>query len=599
MFAAASFRAPIFYDSDNTGYYLDAAGTSVLGGIVVNGILDIRDNNAQFWRATNGGYQRVDSRVESSFARMHWYGVNSSGGTSNFRHAWYDGSAYFGIDADTGTIAFTRSGGAIITSDGSWRAPIFYDSNDTGYYADPASTSRFNQINYTAMYNAADGNYGIVGNNGFFDTLNSGVAGDQLELCYSRGTFTSTSGSMRAPIFYDRDDTSVRWDGGTLVLRNSSPTIYFRDTDESSAMIHVNSNLFYVLRGGVDTESWSTAANSAWPMYLELNTNNAYFGGLVQAISSHRAPIFYDSNNTGYYLDPAAATSLRTVGDWRSDSGDWTGEFNGKIQYHANNWYFQSANTWEFRRSDSANAFTVSQAGIAYARSDFRAPIFYDNDNTGYYMDPNSTSYLNVVGAGGRIYTGYDSGVTNSISCSEWFRSSGATGWFNASYGGGIWMNDSTYVRVYNSKAFLVDNEILATGNITAYYSDERLKTRIGNISGALDKVLRLDGFFYTENETARELGYDNDRQQVGVSAQKVQEVLPEAVHMAPVDVAVDEDGNKYSKTGENYLTVDYSRIVPLLIEAIKEQQLTISEQSAKINTLEHKLEQLIQKLEG
>jgi hypothetical protein len=40
---------------------------------------------------------------------------------------------------------------------------------------------------------------------------------------------------------------------------------------------------------------------------------------------------------------------------------------------------------------------------------------------------------------------------------------------------------------------------------------------------------------------------------------------------MAPVDIAVDEDGNKYSKTGEDYLTVDYSRLVPLLIEAIKE----------------------------
>lgn len=68
-----------------------------------------------------------------------------------------------------------------------------------------------------------------------------------------------------------------------------------------------------------------------------------------------------------------------------------------------------------------------------------------------------------VIGAGGRIYTGYDSGVANSVSCSGWFRSSGSTGWYNATYGGGVWMSDSTYVRVYGSKAFLVDNGAYAT----------------------------------------------------------------------------------------------------------------------------------------
>jgi hypothetical protein len=56
---------------------------------------------------------------------------------------------------------------------------------------------------------------------------------------------------------------------------------------------------------------------------------------------------------------------------------------------------------------------------------------------------------------------------------------------------------------------------------------------------------------------------------------------------MAPVDIAVDEIGNKYSKTGENYLTVDYSRLVPLLIEAIKEQQEQINRLEVKINSLQ------------
>ena len=160
-----------------------------------------------------------------------------------------------------------------------------------------------------------------------------------------------------------------------------------------------------------------------------------------------------------------------------------------------------------------------------------------------------------------------------------WFRSSGATGWFNATYSGGMYMLDTTWVRVYNGKRLYVPNQIAATGNITAYYSDERLKTKTGGIENALEKVQSLSGFTYVENDLARELGYANEKQQVGVSAQQVQAVIPEAVSLAPVDFETDEhSGEITSKSGENYLTVDYSRIVPLLIEAIKELKAEIEE---------------------
>jgi hypothetical protein len=56
-----------------------------------------------------------------------------------------------------------------------------------------------------------------------------------------------------------------------------------------------------------------------------------------------------------------------------------------------------------------------------------------------------------VIGAGGRIYTGYDSGVANSISCSGWFRSNGNSGWYNASYGGGWYQTDTTYIRTHGT----------------------------------------------------------------------------------------------------------------------------------------------------
>jgi hypothetical protein len=115
--------------------------------------------------------------------------------------------------------------------------------------------------------------------------------------------------------------------------------------------------------------------------------------------------------------------------------------------------------------------------------------------------------------------------------------------------------------------------EIRATNNVTAFYSDARLKDFKGTIPNALNKVLALNGYYFTENETAKKLGYDNDGLQVGVSAQEVEAVLPEVVTDAPINANFE---------GADYKTVYYDKLVPLLIEAIKEL-------SDKVKTLEAK----------
>ena len=106
--------------------------------------------------------------------------------------------------------------------------------------------------------------------------------------------------------------------------------------------------------------------------------------------------------------------------------------------------------------------------------------------------------------------------------------------------------------------------EIRATNNITAYYSDERLKDFEGTIPNALDKVSQIGGYYFRENEKAKELGYDNDELQVGVNAQEIQKVMPEVVKEAPIS--------------SEYLTVQYEKLVPLLIESIKELKQEIEE---------------------
>jgi len=111
--------------------------------------------------------------------------------------------------------------------------------------------------------------------------------------------------------------------------------------------------------------------------------------------------------------------------------------------------------------------------------------------------------------------------------------------------------------------------EIRATNNITAYYSDDNLKTRLGKIENALQKVRELEGFYYEANELAQSLGY-TVKKEVGLSAQTMQKVMPEIVTTAPID--------------EKYLTIWYERTAPLLVEAIKELAEEIDEIKKKLN---------------
>lgn len=115
------------------------------------------------------------------------------------------------------------------------------------------------------------------------------------------------------------------------------------------------------------------------------------------------------------------------------------------------------------------------------------------------------------------------------------------------------------------------NGEIRATSNITAYYSDKRLKYNIHIIDNALNKVNQISGVTFQSNEEAAKYGYTDTKTQVGVIAQEIEAVLPEAVVPAPFDIGKNEDGTEYSKSGQNYMTVRYEKIVPLLIEAIKE----------------------------
>jgi hypothetical protein len=175
---------------------------------------------------------------------------------------------------------------------------------------------------------------------------------------------------------------------------------------------------------------------------------------------------------------------------------------------------------------------------------------------------------ISVSGATGAV-TITNSGVTSAVAGTG-VSVSGSTGAVTFSIGQAVGTSSSVQFGSFGvgTAASGTTGEIRATNNVTAFYSDERLKTKTGDIENALDKVCQIETMLYHANEIAVSLGYDASIQEVGLTAQSVQKVQPEVVVPAPVDA--------------NYLTVRYEKLVPLLIEAIKELKSEIDDLKGK-----------------
>ena len=169
------------------------------------------------------------------------------------------------------------------------------------------------------------------------------------------------------------------------------------------------------------------------------------------------------------------------------------------------------------------------------------------------------TGTLSATTLSGAI-SGNISQLTNNSGYITQVTSGGAT---TVSAGNGIGLNTGNGT-ITMSGSF--SGSFSATSNITAYSSDERSKDFKGKIDNALDKVDQLNGYYFEWNDVAKNLDGGKSFKEgveVGVSAQEIEKVLPEVVTEAPIV--------KIENLDVDYKTVYYDKIVPLLIEAIKE----------------------------
>ena len=259
------------------------------------------------------------------------------------------------------------------------------------------TTSNYNSYAPTLTGTGASGTWGInitgsAGSAGSSSSV-SATTSTGIQTSYTAALNTATPGTAAYGMVFSNQSTSNYAAGLTWAYSGTA----------SQAGIYVTTSGGYGTRMYIGTtDSFATGVQTAISIEENgvVNTTRNYF----QATSSARAPIFYDSNNTAYYLDPNSNTSIRTVGSWRADSSTWDGEFSGKIQYHSNHWYIQAADLLIFRSSGGSNVFQVNQSGSAIAIGDSRAPIFYDYNDTSYYVNPNSSSYLYSLVLSGAAY---------------------------------------------------------------------------------------------------------------------------------------------------------------------------------------------------
>jgi hypothetical protein len=117
-----------------------------------------------------------------------------------------------------------------------------------------------------------------------------------------------------------------------------------------------------------------------------------------------------------------------------------------------------------------------------------------------------------------------------------------------------------------------VAGTVFATGSSST--SDRRLKRRLLPVVGALEKVSRLNGVYFNWIES---MPGDSEERHIGFIAQEVFDVIPEVVD-----------------TKSDYLSMDYTGIVPLLVEAVKELRAEDLKLRKELELLQSKLKHLL-----
>jgi len=441
-------------------------------------------------------------------------------------------------------------------------------------------------------YTGISGFTGVSGYSGYTGTSGySGISGWSGISGYSgfSGAFAGTGTTNYVPKFTGASSlgNSAIYDSGLNVLGSPGVTVraplsaYFAYNVTPTLSAYTNgaftiNNANVELAFGADSSSpyeayiQARAAGAAWPLSLnplggnvgigtgspknalDINGNISVNGnaGLFSNGYYNSGFYYFGSGYAGYIYQSIITGAFSIQCSNGYGSANASASMNTLVNITSAGNMNVSGNVFTVSTSSPAawgvNYFANQISLAAYAYSNNNGSTFVGNNV--YYNSSNAATYIN----------------SSSFAAGQYTIASGAHYWYTAPAGtGGSACTLTSRMQLSNAGGLSVGTTsdpgagaIYATGNITAYYSDDRLKTKLGKIENALDKICSLEGFYYEANETAQALGYKPVRE-VGISAQATQKVLPEIVAPAPIS--------------DEYLTIRYERLAPLLIEAIKE----------------------------
>lgn len=347
---------------------------------------------------------------------------------------------------------------------------LFYTSNGSGYTsAWTRVLTHRNYTNYTVTKTGggASGTWGIsiTGNAATANRILSHTISDTLANKTTPGYLYHAGGSNSVadkPSGVDAFgvftmQTASGWYGQILMSSNTSTGLYWRTAT--------------TLSGGwkkiLDSSNYTAYINPA-NFVTALGTSGNYLTWTKAGTTNNITVPYATNSNKANYIYYGSISNLNSPSSWTSDgcrlvydtySGSASNKpvsqdnANGiitlfKSKHGTSNQYVSQLafpnNKRMYFRYASARSFS-SWYTIAYT-SDIKDPANYYWANVKVSASSNSRT----------------SPTFSTAYTSNWFRSTGSTGWYSQTYGGGIYMTDSTYVRVYNSKIFYASAGYLA-----------------------------------------------------------------------------------------------------------------------------------------
>lgn len=419
-------------------------------------------------------------------------------------YLYHAGSSNSVADKPSGVDAF---GVFTMQTASGWYGQILMSSNtSTGLYWRTATTLSggwkkiLDSSNYTAYINPANfvtalgtsGNYLTWTKNGVVNNLtvpyatassriNSSSSVQNTGLTYySSGGFvvggTAAGGQWGMP----SDSQDVVYKNGQCLRMYWSSTYY---TDILSGPNNMETNHGLYMRQIVNGEVVTGTFAGGWRLILDsynyhrygdtryvtsLGTNGTYVTWVKNGTTNNITVPYATNSNKANYIYYDSISNLNSPSSWTSDGY--------RLVYDT---YLDSASnkpvSW-----DNANGIITLFKGKYGTSNQYVSQLAFPNNMRMYFRCTSAGSFsswytiaytsdikdpANYYWANVKVSDSSNSGTSPTFSTaytSNWFRSTGSTGWYSQTYGGGIYMTDSTYVRVYNSKLFYASAGYLA-----------------------------------------------------------------------------------------------------------------------------------------